>query len=99
MDWLSRNKAVIACAEKIVRIPRPEGGVLEVSGDKPRGNLKMVSCMKMRKYLRKECTAFLAHVVSKESKEKNIHDIPIVRDFPEVFPDYPHQDQLNFTLT
>ena len=87
MDWLSRNKAEIASKEKIVRIPRPEGGMLEVSGDKPRGNLKMLSCMKMRKYLRKECTAFLAHVVSKESKEKKIQDIPIVRDFPEVFPD------------
>ena len=44
-------------------------------------------CMKMLKYLRKDYIAFLAHVMDKEIKEKRIQDLPIVRDFPEVFPD------------
>ncbi|KAI3797604.1 hypothetical protein L1987_32864 [Smallanthus sonchifolius] len=30
--------------------------------------------------------AFLAHIVQKDVKEKSIQDIPIIREFPEVFP-------------
>ena len=45
-----------------------------------------MSCTKAQKYLRKEYVAFLAHVVEKRD-EKKIEDIPIIRDFPEVFPE------------
>ncbi|GKE38276.1 putative reverse transcriptase domain-containing protein, partial [Tanacetum coccineum] len=30
MDWLSKNKAVIVCREKVVEIPIDEGGILRV---------------------------------------------------------------------
>ncbi|KAI3746537.1 hypothetical protein L6452_08971 [Arctium lappa] len=87
MDWLSKNHAEISCSEKILRIPLPGGEVLIVPGEKSKRKLKMVSCMKMRKYLRKECDAFLAHVISKEPKQKRLQDIPVVQEFPEVFPE------------
>nr|GFD29746.1 hypothetical protein [Tanacetum cinerariifolium] len=32
MDWLSYHRAVIDCDEKIVRIPLPNGEILEVQG-------------------------------------------------------------------
>ncbi|GJV83513.1 putative reverse transcriptase domain-containing protein [Tanacetum coccineum] len=39
----------------------------------------------------KGCPVFLAHVTTKEiedkSEEKRLEDVPIVRDFPEVFPE------------
>nr|GFA22844.1 hypothetical protein [Tanacetum cinerariifolium] len=42
-------------------------------------------------YLLKGCPIFLAHVTTKEaedkSKEKRPEDVPIVQDFPEVFPE------------
>ncbi|GJU85538.1 hypothetical protein Tco_1293084 [Tanacetum coccineum] len=44
----------------------------------------------MQKYLLKGCHVFLAHVTAKKaedkSEEKRLEDIPIVRDFPKVFP-------------
>ena len=46
-----------------------------------------MSCTKARKYLRKGYISFLAHVVKDEGKGVKIQDTPIVRDFPEVFPD------------
>ncbi|KAI3807785.1 hypothetical protein L1987_23719 [Smallanthus sonchifolius] len=46
-----------------------------------------MSCTTAQKYLRKKYVAFLAHVVQKDVKEKSIQDIPIIRDFPEVFPE------------
>ena len=47
MDWLSKNRTEICCVEKIVIISSPEGGVLEVHGEKPKSNTKVVSYMKM----------------------------------------------------
>nr|GEY49867.1 hypothetical protein [Tanacetum cinerariifolium] len=43
-----------------------------------------------QQYLSKGCDVFLAHVTTKEAKDKSerkqLEDVPIVRNFPEVFP-------------
>nr|GEU91753.1 hypothetical protein [Tanacetum cinerariifolium] len=63
------------------------GEPLIVQGEKLVRDLKIVLDIKMYKYLEKECFAFLVHVVEKDMKVKLIQDIPIVRDYPKVFPD------------
>ncbi|GJY85047.1 hypothetical protein Tco_0499073 [Tanacetum coccineum] len=40
-----------------------------------------------RKYIERGYHLFLAHVTEKKSKEKRLEDVPVIRDFPEVFPD------------
>ncbi|KAI3821421.1 hypothetical protein L1987_08989 [Smallanthus sonchifolius] len=86
MDWLSNHHAEVICFEKCIRIPLPSGETLRVFGEKPCKGLKLMSCTTAQKYLRKKYIAFLAHIVQKDVKEKSIQDIPIIRDFPEVFP-------------
>ncbi|GKA54095.1 putative reverse transcriptase domain-containing protein [Tanacetum coccineum] len=94
MDWLAKYHAVIDCAEKIVRIPWGNETLI-VHGDKSsRGNetrLNIISCTKTHKYLLKGHHVFLAYVTTKETEdksgEKRLEDVPIVRDFPEVFPE------------
>ncbi|GJT05668.1 putative reverse transcriptase domain-containing protein [Tanacetum coccineum] len=53
--------------------------------------LNIISCTKTRKYMEKGFPIFLAHITAKEvedkSKEKRLEDVPIVQDFPEVFPE------------
>ncbi|GJR80271.1 putative reverse transcriptase domain-containing protein [Tanacetum coccineum] len=39
----------------------------------------------MRKYLEKDCVTFVKHVVDKGAKVKNIQDVLVVRNHPEVF--------------
>jgi len=46
-----------------------------------------MSCIEARKCLDKKCMAFLAHVIDTKVKGKELKDIPIARDFPEVFPE------------
>ncbi|KAI3754926.1 hypothetical protein L1987_54718 [Smallanthus sonchifolius] len=58
--------------------------------------------MKTHKCLRKGHTAILAHVTEQPSEEKKIDDISIVRNFPEVIPEYlpclsPHR-QIEFQI-
>ncbi|GJW67164.1 putative reverse transcriptase domain-containing protein [Tanacetum coccineum] len=94
MDWLAKYHVVIDCAEKIVRIPWGNETLIVHGDESSRGNgtrLNIISCTKTHKYLLKGHHVFLAHVTTKEiedkSGEKRLEDVPIVRDFPEVFPE------------
>ncbi|GJV54755.1 putative reverse transcriptase domain-containing protein [Tanacetum coccineum] len=46
MDWLSYHRAIIDCYEKIVRIPLPNGEILEVQGERPEKDPGSLACIK-----------------------------------------------------
>ncbi|GJY87168.1 putative reverse transcriptase domain-containing protein [Tanacetum coccineum] len=94
MDWLAKYQAVIVCAEKIVRIPWGNETLIIHGDGSNQGNvtrLNIILCTKTQKYMQKGFPIFLAHVTAKEvedkSEKKRLEDVPIVRDFPEVFPE------------
>nr|GFA25240.1 putative reverse transcriptase domain-containing protein [Tanacetum cinerariifolium] len=93
MDWLAKYQAVIMCAEKIIRIPWGNETLIIHGYGSNQGNatrLSIISCTKTEKYVKKGFPIFLAHITTKEvedkSKKKRLEDVPIVRNFPEVFP-------------
>ncbi|GKD65475.1 hypothetical protein Tco_1307583, partial [Tanacetum coccineum] len=86
MDWLVDNDAVIICGKKEVHIPI-KNRTLVVKGDSNSSRLKVISCIKARKYIERGCHLFLAHVTEKDKSEKRLEDVPVIHDFPEVFPD------------
>ncbi|GKB20143.1 putative reverse transcriptase domain-containing protein [Tanacetum coccineum] len=86
MDWLSRYDAAILCGEKKVRILL-EGKTLVIEGNGNNSRLKIVTCIKAKKYIEKGCELFLAQVTEQELKKKRLEDVPVIRDFPEVFPE------------
>ncbi|GKB88338.1 putative reverse transcriptase domain-containing protein [Tanacetum coccineum] len=94
MDWLSKNHRVIVCDEKVIRIPYGDE-VLTIRGDDcvsgGKSKLNIISCTKTQKYIQRGCQVYLAQVTSKKveekSEEKRLEDVPIVRGFPEVFPE------------
>nr|GFC37660.1 putative reverse transcriptase domain-containing protein [Tanacetum cinerariifolium] len=61
------------------------------SNQEHEARLNIISCAKTQKYMLKGCQVFLAHVTTKEaegkSEKKRLENVPIVRDFPEVFPE------------
>nr|GEX23523.1 putative reverse transcriptase domain-containing protein [Tanacetum cinerariifolium] len=70
-----------------IKDAEPKGlNVVTVESDKGVSRLKVISCIKARKYVKQGCHLFLAHVTEKKSKEKQLEDVPVIRDFPEVFP-------------
>ncbi|GJX87594.1 putative reverse transcriptase domain-containing protein [Tanacetum coccineum] len=93
MDWLTKYHAVIICDEKLVCLPFGSE-ILIFHGDRSNNGhesrLNIISCTKTQKYLLKGCHVFLAHITTKKaedkSEEKQLKDVPIVQDFPEVFP-------------
>nr|GFB71190.1 putative reverse transcriptase domain-containing protein [Tanacetum cinerariifolium] len=94
MDWLAKYQAIIVCAEKIVRIPWGNETLIIHGDGSNQGNetrLSIISRSKTEKYIKKGFPIFLAHITTKEvedkSEKKRLEDVPIVRDFLEVFPE------------
>ncbi|GJZ97362.1 putative reverse transcriptase domain-containing protein [Tanacetum coccineum] len=94
MDWLTKYHGVIICDEKIVRVPfGREMLIFQGNGNNQReeSRLNIISCTKAQEYLSKGCDVFLAHITTKEAKDKSegkrLKDMPIVKDFPEVYPE------------
>ncbi|GJW39679.1 putative reverse transcriptase domain-containing protein [Tanacetum coccineum] len=86
MDWLSKYHARIICDEKVVHIPI-NGETLIIRGDQSKTRLSLISCIKTKSYISRGCQVFIAQVMEKKSDEKRLEDIPVVREFPEVFPE------------
>ncbi|GKE08177.1 hypothetical protein Tco_1411728 [Tanacetum coccineum] len=65
--------------------------------------LNIISCTKTQKYLLKGCHVFLAHITIKKtrykSKKKQLQDVPIVNNFPEVFPEDLPGNQNGYNAT
>ncbi|GJT10488.1 putative reverse transcriptase domain-containing protein [Tanacetum coccineum] len=94
MDWLRRYHAVIVCDEKLVQIPYGNETLTFCGNESSNGResrLTVISCSKAQEYMAKGCQVFLAQISAKKeedkSERKQIEDVPIVRDFPEVFPE------------
>nr|GEW22213.1 putative reverse transcriptase domain-containing protein [Tanacetum cinerariifolium] len=94
MDWLSRYEAVIVCADKIVRISW--GGETLIfhgnrSNQEHETRFNIISCAKSQKYMLKDAKSFLHILLRKRQKasqrRRDLKNVPIVRDFPEVFPE------------
>nr|GEU30802.1 hypothetical protein [Tanacetum cinerariifolium] len=68
--------------------------------------LNIISCTKTQKYMLEGCHDFLAHVTTKETKDKSekkrLEDVPIVRDFSKVFLEdlsgLPPNQQVEFQI-
>ncbi|GKC00643.1 putative reverse transcriptase domain-containing protein, partial [Tanacetum coccineum] len=107
MDWLAKYHALIVCDKKAVRIPYGDE-LLIIRGDNcdSGSKLNIISCTWTQKYIEKGCQVYLAQVKSKKaddkSEEKRLKDDPIVREFPEVFPEdlpgFPPARQVEFQI-
>ncbi|GJW04496.1 putative reverse transcriptase domain-containing protein [Tanacetum coccineum] len=103
MDWLVARDAVIVYGKKVVHIPYKDKTLVD-KVDRGASRFKVISCVKARKYIERGCQLYLAQVTEKEPKGKRLENVPVIRDFPEVFPDDlpgllpPRQVEFKFEL-
>ena len=87
MDWLSRHHATMDCYRKEVRFCRPgETEVVFYGLQKILPNSIMIA-MKASKMLRKSYQGYLTYVVEVRDSGSRLEDIPVVREFLDVFPE------------
>ncbi|GJU90997.1 putative reverse transcriptase domain-containing protein [Tanacetum coccineum] len=94
MDWLRRCHTMIVCDEKLVQAPYRNETLTFCGNESSNGReswLTVISCSKAQEYMAKGCQVLLAQISAKEEEDKSegkqIKDVSIVRDFPEVFPE------------
>nr|GEW30619.1 putative reverse transcriptase domain-containing protein [Tanacetum cinerariifolium] len=86
MDWLSKNHAKILCDEKVVHIPI-DGETLIIRGGRSKNRLNLISCIKTKRYISRGCQIFMIQVMENKSDEKRLKEIPVVKEFPDIFPE------------
>ena len=87
MDWLSKHRATLDCYTKEIRLVRLEEPGVIFRGIKREIAPSLINVMTASKMLRKGCQGYLAFLVDKRQEGTRLEDIPIVREFLDVFPD------------
>nr|GEY46217.1 putative reverse transcriptase domain-containing protein [Tanacetum cinerariifolium] len=85
---------VIVCYEKLVRVPFGNETLVFCGAESYIGReswLMVISCSKVQEYRAKGSHVFLAQISATKEDDKpegkQVKDVPIVQDFPEVFPE------------
>ncbi|KAL0546377.1 hypothetical protein IC582_016285 [Cucumis melo] len=87
MDWLSANHANIDCFGKKVVFNPPSGSNFKFRGAGIVCLPKVISAMKASKLLSQGTWGILASVVDTRELEVSLSSEPLVREYPDVFPD------------
>ena len=87
MDWLSRHHATVDCYRKEVRFCRP--GQTEVVFYALRKTLtnSIMTAMKANKMLQNSYQGYLAYAIKLRDNGSRLEDIPLIREFSDVFPE------------
>ncbi|GKA26245.1 putative reverse transcriptase domain-containing protein [Tanacetum coccineum] len=94
MDWMAKHRLKVVCYKKYIRVPYGNDMLIiqgERRGVKDESRLEVISSTRTQKYINQGCQVFLIQMMKEEEIEipkRQIEDVPIIRDFPEVFPEY-----------
>nr|GFB53746.1 reverse transcriptase domain-containing protein [Tanacetum cinerariifolium] len=83
MDLLIFHDAVIIYGKKEVHVPL-NNRTLAVKGDDCVSRLKVVLCMKVKKYMDRGSYLFVAQVIEKELAERRLEDVLVICKFLNV---------------
>ena len=101
MDWLASYHAFVDCFGKRVTFSIPGQPEFSFEGKHVDRPLRMISTLRASSLFRKGCQGFLAYVVN-EGNDLKLEDIPIVKDYPDVFPKdlpgLPPESEVEFTI-
>ncbi|XP_022042149.1 uncharacterized protein LOC118479563 [Helianthus annuus] len=86
MDWLSRHHAKVVCFYKEIKLTSSSGKHVTIYGEKG-GNPVICSMLKAHKLMRHRCRAFMIYTNEPGKEPPKIGDVPVVRDFEDVFPE------------
>ena len=102
MDWLANYHATVDCFRKEVTFRRPDEPEIVFYGERRILPSCVISAVTARKWLRKGYPAYLAYVIDAQITQTKLEDIPVVNEFPDVFPDdlieLPPNREVEFTI-
>ncbi|KAI5338785.1 hypothetical protein L3X38_018057 [Prunus dulcis] len=87
IDWLEKHHASVDCFRKEVIIQSPGQPKVIFCGERKVLPTCLISAITAKRLLKKGCEGYLAHIIDIREITLNLEDIPVIRDFPDVFPD------------
>ncbi|KAG8489260.1 hypothetical protein CXB51_017269 [Gossypium anomalum] len=88
MDWLTVHDAVVNCKSKTIDLRCANNEIIRVESTDLNGlSAIIISSMLAQKYMRKGCEAYLAYVLDNKESEKKLGSVPVVCEYPDVFPE------------
>ena len=87
MEWLSANYATMDCYRKKITFKPLEVPNFVFQGDHNGSPNTLISAIAAKRLLKKGCQGYLAHVRDARIPSTDLGDIPVVRDYSDVFPD------------
>ena len=86
-DWLSRHKAILDCEKKTIVLTCSDQSEVTVQGIRSSAMSNVISAMQARRFMRKGCETFFALILDSKRGQVHVDKIPVVREFPDVFPE------------
>ena len=77
---------VVDCRMKRVTLRTPSGEEVTFIDERSNHLSDVISAATTRTMVRKGCEAYLVYVIDTKRTEPSLSDIPIVCDYPDVFP-------------
>ncbi|KAL0549335.1 hypothetical protein IC582_013816 [Cucumis melo] len=87
MDWLAANHASIDCSHKEVAFNPPSMASFKFKGEGSRSLPQVISAIRASKLLSQGTWGILASVVDTREVDVSLSSEPVVRDYPDVFPE------------
>ncbi|XP_073064037.1 uncharacterized protein [Primulina eburnea] len=103
MDTLSNYRATVDCFHGVVRFRPYYGSKWNFYGSDSESRIPLVSAMEMFRLLSTGNEGFMIYTVdATQGKRFEVSDIPVVKEFPDVFPDeipgFPPQREIDFSI-
>ncbi|EOX94089.1 Uncharacterized protein TCM_003206 [Theobroma cacao] len=102
MDWLTAHRANVDCFRKEVVLRNSKGAEIVFVGKCRVLPSCVISTIKALKLVQKGYPAYLAYVIDTSKGEPKLEDVPIVSEFPNVFPNdlpgLPPNRELEFPI-
>ncbi|KAA3473429.1 Retrovirus-related Pol polyprotein from transposon 17.6 [Gossypium australe] len=87
MNWLTLHNAIVNCKRKGIELRSQNGEIVRIESSDMKGLPAVVSAMKALNYMRKGYEAYLAYVIDTKVIEREVEMVPVVCEFPDVFPE------------
>ncbi|XP_070036770.1 uncharacterized protein [Nicotiana tomentosiformis] len=86
MNWLSLYHSILDCHAKTVTLAMSGLPRLEWRRTIVHSTSRVISFLKAQRMVKKGCLEYLAHIKDSSAEVPSMDSMPVVREFPEVFP-------------
>ncbi|KAA3484375.1 DNA/RNA polymerases superfamily protein [Gossypium australe] len=86
MDWLTLHAAVVNCKRKTIDFRCHNDKIVWIESNDLNGLPTVILVLKAQNYMKKGYKAYFAYVIDSKVTEKKVESVPVVCEFPDVFP-------------